>query len=129
MNRKSFFPILLGIFSAIIFFWLHYTFKYESNVNAGETTGTSYILHAICFFSAFVVFILMLVVLDITKEDYERNNKELNAIKVDKAKIRFEEWKVKRKVPWLKRLIMFFSLKEDNKNSQTDNTQQTESTQ
>ena len=101
----------------------------RDSVNAGVVTGTSYVLHAICFFSAFVVFILMLVVLDITKEDYERNNKELNAIKVDKAKIRFEEWKVKRKVPWLKRLIMFFSLKEDNKNSQTDNTQQTESTQ
>ena len=114
MNRKSFFPILLGIFSAIIFFWLHYTFKYESNVNAGETTGKSYILHAICFFSAFVVFILMLVVLDITREDYERNNKELNTIKVDKAKIRFEEWKEKRKMSWLKRLIMLFSLKEDN---------------
>lgn len=66
------------------------------------------------FFSAFVVFILMLVVLDITREDYERNNKELNTIKVDKAKIRFEEWKEKRKMSWLKRLIMLFSLKEDN---------------
>ena len=56
----------------------------------------------------------MLVVLDITREDYERNNKELNTIKVDKAKIRFEEWKEKRKMSWLKRLIMLFSLKEDN---------------
>ena len=117
MNRKIYFPILLGIFCAIIFFWLYYAFTHDNIVDAGVTTSTSYVLHVICFFSAFAVFILMLVVLDITREDYERNNKELNTIEIDKAKIRFEEWRAKRKLSWLKRLIMFFSIKEaDDRN-------------
>lgn len=40
-------------------------------------------LHGVCFFSAIAIFILMLIVLDITREDYTRN-KELDDIEVEK---------------------------------------------
>lgn len=106
MDRRRFFPILLIVFCAIVSFWLYETINSIHNkIPVSDICS----LHGVCFFSAFAIFILMLIVLDITREDYARN-KELDDLKVEKERILFEDWKRKKEIssnkrPWYRRIL------------------------
>lgn len=114
MDRKFFFMILLTVFCVIIFFWLYQTVIYIQDEIAMSNV---YGLHGVCFASASAIFILMLIVLDIIRSDYVRENKELDNIKAEKKRILFEDWKRKRKMSLYKRIVIVFC-GEDNLSDQ-----------
>lgn len=102
MDRRRFFPILLIVFCITVFVWLCETIIcIHCKIPVSDICS----LHGVCFFSALAIFILMLIVLDITREDYARN-KELDDIEVEKKRILFEDWKRKREMSSNKRLCI-----------------------